>query len=133
MVKQSVLSSRLTALSKLSDTRFKHQEEMVRVALSAAKEAVTKAEVATEKRFESVNEFRQTLSDQTSSFIPRAEFLAMHKAMEDKIEDLRSLNNTMVNKTSFSSGRDWAFGAAIATAITIANIAVHVFMKSPTQ
>ena len=35
---------------------------------------MSKAETATEKRFESVNEFRQTLSDQTRSFVSKVEF-----------------------------------------------------------
>lgn len=62
------------------------QEKAVAAALAATKEAVSKAEAASEKRFESVNEFRQTLSDQTASFLPRPEYDANHKALEDKIE-----------------------------------------------
>lgn len=42
-------------------------------ALASSKEAVQKAEVATEKRFESVNEFRATLTDQAAKFITRKE------------------------------------------------------------
>lgn len=42
-------------------------------ALASSKEAVTKAESATEKRFDSVNEFRATLTDQASRFVTRKE------------------------------------------------------------
>ena len=41
---------------------------------SAAKEAVTKAEVATEKRLEGMNEFRAQLTDQSNTFLPRETF-----------------------------------------------------------
>lgn len=42
-------------------------------ALGAAEKAIAKAELATEKRFESVNGFRAQLSDQVNTFIPRKE------------------------------------------------------------
>lgn len=57
--------------------QFKALREADRItlnaALAAADRAVAKAEAATEKRFESVNEFRSTLSDQAANLMPRAE------------------------------------------------------------
>ncbi len=53
--------------------RFDAQEKAVAAALAAAKEAVVKAETAAEKRFDSVNEFRNTLKDQAGTFITRGE------------------------------------------------------------
>jgi hypothetical protein len=44
------------------------RDKQIALALSAAEKAVTKAETATEKRFDSVNEFRQTLTDQNKTF-----------------------------------------------------------------
>ncbi len=44
------------------------KDKQIALALSAAEKAVTKAEAANEKRFDSVNEFRQTLSDQNKTF-----------------------------------------------------------------
>ncbi len=51
-------------------------QEAIAAALAAAEKAVTKAEEASSKRFESVNEFRQTLSDQTATFLTRKEAMA---------------------------------------------------------
>jgi CHASE3 domain sensor protein len=48
-------------------------DKAVAAQLAGQKEAVTKAETAAEKRFESVNEFRNTLSDQQRTLMPRAE------------------------------------------------------------
>ena len=56
-----------------SEQRFKAQEQAVTFALQSAEKAVTKAELAAEKRFESVNEFRDQLKDQTGTFITRNE------------------------------------------------------------
>lgn len=63
----------MTEADRRNQQRFEGQEKAVSAALQAQKEAVTKAEVAAEKRFESVNEFRQQLSDQAASFMPRRE------------------------------------------------------------
>jgi phosphopantetheinyl transferase (holo-ACP synthase) len=54
--------------------RFEAQTKAVEAALLAAKEAVIKAELAMEKRFDGVNEFRETLSDQAAQFVTLAQF-----------------------------------------------------------
>lgn len=70
-------------------------QKAVQAALLAAKEAVLKAEIATEKRFESVNEFRAQLADQSNTLMPRAEYTVQHKALEDRVTDLTD----RINKT----------------------------------
>jgi hypothetical protein len=74
---------------KTIDQRFTSAEEAVHRALESADKASTKADNATEKRFEGVNEFRATLSDQATRLIPRAEVEQIVKGLNDKIEDLR--------------------------------------------
>lgn len=86
------------------------QEKAVAAALAAAKEAVSKAETASEKRFESVNEFRKTLSDQTASFLPRPEYDANHKALEDKIQSLTDRINITAGQ---SQGSDITMGKIV--------------------
>ena len=81
---QQQLDQRMAALQVLLDQRYAAQTrafevardtalDSVRAALASAETAVAKAEIATEKRFESVNEFRASLADQTSSFMTRDE------------------------------------------------------------
>lgn len=60
-------------------------EKAVAFALSATERAITKSEISSEKRFDSVNEFRKTLSDQTSTFVPRGEIESTFKNLQDKI------------------------------------------------
>jgi hypothetical protein len=57
-------------------------------ALVSADRAVQKAEVATEKRFESVNEFRGTLDNQQRTLIPRSEVDVIRSGLEEKIAQL---------------------------------------------
>jgi DNA repair exonuclease SbcCD ATPase subunit len=70
---EKLLDERYATQTKALDAAFKAAEQAVQVALANAEKAVTKAEVASDKRFEAVNEFRQTLSDQTASFPTRNE------------------------------------------------------------
>lgn len=57
------------------EQRFKAQEQAVAFANAASEKATIKAETATEKRFEGVNEFRSQLKDQAGTFITRGELL----------------------------------------------------------
>ncbi len=86
------LESGLSALKELleeRDERYKQrassQDDAVKSALETSEKAIGKAEGATERRFEGVNEFRQTLADQAATLMPRAEYTVQHKSLEDKI------------------------------------------------
>lgn len=87
-------------LEKYTERRFTDQDKAVQAALLAAKEAVLKAETASEKRFESVNEFRGQLADQTATLLPRSEYDSNHKALEDKIDGLTDRMNRNDGKSS---------------------------------
>lgn len=73
------------------EQRFDAQEKATMVAITSAKEAVTKAEASTERRFESVNEFRAALADQSSTLVSRTEVDQYNKALNEKIEELSKL------------------------------------------
>jgi len=65
--------------------RSKSQDEAVAAALQTSEKAIVKAESATEKRFENVNEFRETLSDQSATLLSRTEYQVQHQALLDKL------------------------------------------------
>jgi hypothetical protein len=92
-VNEDEYARRLSELEKLMNAKFEGvrtsmdaQAEKVALALAASDKAVTKAEIATEKRFESVNEFRAQLQDQTRTFVAREEANVLFKAMQDKLD-----------------------------------------------
>ena len=63
-------------------------ERSAAAAQAASKEAINKADDANEKRFNSVNEFRGTLTDQASKFIARTEVDAHTHAQGEKMSEL---------------------------------------------
>lgn len=64
------------------EQRFDAQAIATQAALAAVKEAGAKAENASEKRFDAVNEFRRTLTDQAATFVSRVEFNALKERMD---------------------------------------------------
>lgn len=91
--------------------RFDNVVEATKSALAAADRAVSKAEIATEKRFEGVNEFRKTLSDQQVTFMPRAEIQILHDSLSEKIAKVDNRVSLIEgNKTGLSQGWGWAVG-----------------------
>jgi hypothetical protein len=100
------------------------QEKAVAAALTAAKEAVDKANTAGEKRFDAVNEFRGQLADQTATLMPRMEYAAQHKALEDRVAELTD----RVNRAEGSSrGVDKSWGVFVAI-VGIAIAAVSLIL-----
>jgi hypothetical protein len=123
------------------EQRFKAMDEKTSLALTASEKAVSKAETATEKRFDAVNEFRGTLSDQARLLIPREEVNARFSASDQKIEglkeqfqkDIGSLKETRSEVSGKEKGRDhtWAIALAIGLAvlgdiIAVAAILTHI-------
>ena len=118
--------SKLLEAKEQRDTeRFQAQCEMTALALTAADRAVTKAETATEKRFESVNEFRSTLSDQSRTLMPRAESELQFKAV---MSDISGMKEQLSGRTGQDKGhaQTWAIVLAVLGAAgTIFGIAAY--------
>ena len=130
------LTARITALEKMLDERedrtkerFVALDKNISTAIAAADKAVGKAESATERRFEGVNEFRQTLADQASLLMPRAEYLVQHGALAEKLESLKAgIEERMSLLEKFYAnlqGRLWAISAIWALVVLAASIGVR--------
>jgi hypothetical protein len=72
------LAAHMTALVKEFDERSRER-------FNASETAILRAERATEKRFDSVNEFRGTLADQAARLMPRAEYQVQYAALVDLV------------------------------------------------
>lgn len=115
------VNQRFTDNDKAVQAALVSQEKAVAAALAAAEKAVLKAETAADKRFDAVNEFRATLTDQTNTFLPRPEYNAQHKALEEKVDVLTERVNSMTGR---SSGLQASWGylvAFVSIVIVIAN------------
>jgi chemotaxis regulatin CheY-phosphate phosphatase CheZ len=93
---QEELDRRFAAMQLQLDQRFDAAAEKVTLALSAADLATTKAETAAEKRFDAVNEFRQTLSDQNRNFVTTDKY----EGLERQVDLMQSRLDTMTGSTA---------------------------------
>jgi chromosome segregation ATPase len=81
--------ARLEEMNLRYDDRFEAQEKAVASALAAAKEAVNKAESATERRLEGLNELRKVVQDISSLQMPRAEAEQRIQQLVEKVDELK--------------------------------------------
>lgn len=123
---RAMFEARIAEMDRRYEQRFAAQEE-----------AIHKSETATERRFESVNEFRAQLADQASRFMPRSESLQRHEQNAEKVQalearhaaDVSVINSRLDMAAGKSSGLDkgWALltgvvvvvGAIVATIVAV--------------
>lgn len=122
---------------KRYENRFQSQDEKTTLALTASKEAISKAETATEKRFDAVNEFRGALSDQAAMLLPRAEANTKFENYDEKIANVqKEIQNLRESRSEGFGGatqqhRDraqsnWAVERIIAVLIAAVAIVVGI-------
>ena len=128
------LFEKIRALETVSNERegrnndkFNASKEAVQFALAAAEKAVIKAETAAEKRFESVNEFRNTLKDQQATLLPRAEFAVQHQAIIDRLAILEEAGIASRGKSSGLASIGGVLLGAFAGLSTLTAIGALVF------
>ena|ERR1700691_1051750 len=122
-----VIKTALDSLDKRCDERFTAMKENVKDALAAADRATTKAETASDKRFEGVNEFRKSLDDNNRLQMPRLEAEALVKGLRERIEKLETLKD---NNAGRAKGVTDSWAVIIAVAAVIGNMILTLFYIS---
>jgi len=102
----------------------KAAKEGVSAAMAASEKAVLKAETANEKRFDSVNEFRQAMKDQQDNFANKAE---TNLRLDEMAKRLDRVTTGMETSSGRSSGVTMvAFGLAWLVTTGIAVLAIFL-------
>ncbi len=116
------------------DTRFDAWDKSIESRLQSMDRAVQKAETAIDRRLESVNEFRQTLSDQAGNFLTRIEFNGELKSVLQRIDvidrELRSRFDISKGKSQGWGTAGGLFYAVIIAASAIIGIFLSVFLRN---
>lgn len=86
----------INANDKGYNQRFENLIEATKAALASADRAVNKAEQASDKRFESVNEFRSALTDATNKNVLRTEFDLVVDRLEQDIKNLQLARTELI-------------------------------------
>ncbi len=117
---------RFQAQQEALQVGFTAQEKAVSAALQSADRAVNKAELAAEKRFEAGNEFRESLSDQSKTLLPRAEYQVQHTALAERLTRLETMLATMAGGTRqlemTGTKVMWVVGLGVAVLLALASL-----------
>ncbi len=107
-----------------SDLRIDHLKEIVDEAFENAQKAIDKADTATEKRFEGVNEFRAALSDQAAQFITRDALEATADKIETQIQQQRKDIDALARRLDLREGQSVGTRLTTGVLVTVATIAI---------
>lgn len=108
------------------EQRFSAMDEKTSLALTSSEKAIAKSDAATEKRFDSVNEFRGTLSDQAASLLPRGEAVVKFAAYDEKISALEARLNV---REGTGAGLKAMWGYVLAAILLVVSL-VSLFYKT---
>ena len=95
----------------------KSAKEGVSAAMASAEKAILKAETATEKRFDSVNEFRQAMRDQQETFANKSE-------TNMRLEDLAKRLDRVTTGMELSAGKSAGISTVILVGAWVATTAI---------
>jgi len=109
------------------EQRFLSSQQALNAALESASTAVIKAETATEKRFDSVNEFRATLADQQRTYMPRSEVDIIIKNLEERVSMNANQIATLVGQKSGRTDQTGYILAILGGISTIVTVILYVF------
>ena len=118
-----------------ADWTIESLKEYFEAKLSAQNKAVQKAEIAMDSRLQGMNEFRQSLADQSQTMMPRAEYTVQHASLSEKIDSLATRIAALENLDKGKRVNQAGLGA-LATIIIIAvgtfvNIILVLFHLRP--
>ena len=125
----------LDTLERFLSTKVEFLRESIELALTTSDKALTKAETSIEKRFDSVNEFRQALSDQTQNFLTKDAHEVKYVNIEDKIntlaERVSSAEAIHLGKTTglISVGNLVVGMVSVVSALTSATAIIYTILK----
>lgn len=123
---------------------FQAQKEMIIAALANADRAVLKAELANDKRFDGVNEFRAALDNQQRTLIQRSEvdvlfrgldskIAAIEKGLEEKITGVTKQQDAQIaERMGLKGGWGYAVGV-VGFVLTLATLLVLFLKAAPQQ
>ena len=118
------LAALINAERERSDARFKSIEDSVHAAFTESQKAITKAETATEKRFEGVNEFRMTLSDQASQFVTRDTLAATTEKLQSGIDRNHQDIESVARRIEMASGEQTGSRVTKASLYSVTGLAI---------
>ena len=81
------VDTRVHDLRDRFDNRIEDLRSQISAALEASDKANVKADMATDKRFEAANAFKDAMQTQQRAFLPRSEYEQLHRALSARVDE----------------------------------------------
>jgi hypothetical protein len=130
---QKAVDAALAAAEKAVAAALAAQEKATAAAFAAANEAVKTAQMANEKRLDSVNEFRGQLKDQASTLATRTEVDVRFKALTDKLDTLDTAITEQRSRMEGASTLWTGIAVAVGLLLSITIAAMAIFRRRHTE
>ena len=101
--------------------RYEASRNALDAALGCAKEAITKAEAAYEKRFDNTNQWKQTFSELSGKMVTRMEYSSASEALKDKIEEVSG-------RIKVIEGKSTGIGASLGVVMAVAALLISLMI-----
>jgi len=99
--------------------RYESSRDALNAALGCAKEAITKAEAAYEKRFDNTNQWKQTFSELSGKMVTRMEYSSAYEALKDKIDEVSG-------RIKVIEGKSTGIGASLGVVLAVAALLISL-------
>lgn len=106
------------------EDRFRSTKDATNIAMAASEKAILKAETAADKRFDSVNEFREAMKDQQSKFADKEQSDFRLGALDKRLGSIE----TLMAATSAKGQGVWLLAVIIGQGLLIV-IAFAAYLK----
>ena len=101
--------------------RYQASSDALDAALGCAKDAITKAEAAYEKRFDNTNQWKQTFSELSAKMITRMEYSSAYDALKDKIEEVGG-------RIKVIEGKSTGIGNSVGVVMAVAALLISLML-----
>ncbi len=126
------LEARLDALDKYQRDIAETREKALELARTAEQRAIDIAAESVQERLNKVNEFREQLSDQATTFLPRQEYSVQHQTLIERLEVAVVTINTLRNDLSAIKGRTIGIMATLGLVVPLlVGLAILVVTRNP--
>ena len=113
------LNDLMTERGLREQQRYEASRDALHAALGCAKEAITKAEAAYEKRFDNTNQWKQTFSELSSKMVTRMEYSSAYDALKDKIDEIGG-------RIKVIEGKSTGIGASLGVVMAVAALLISL-------
>jgi len=125
-------------LSEMMGARFEGIRELLREMdarqtqrFEAQEKATEKVDQRTREEKASANEWREAMKDREQSFVARSEYTQMHKAMDDRVTELKEAMDRIAGK-GIGLNAGWGYlvgGLGMLAAVAVAVFAAFALLK----